>query len=235
MQQQIHNVSGQTKADRLESWPGAYRLNMVLPDVAEWHAGLFYELVLNGGSEGKPTQNASELLPFDGIFVDNVFLTQSWANKDIHGRPFYPDPYGTGKPMPAKQFDQLWRAGVLHELRFFRSLMPAAIMSGHAMDVNDPDVASIFNAISIGFQMPEVIEDLRSFADAKMFYDAWFSLPQHKPHITMMESAIFLAIGYGYGYDVQINNGSIPAPTLAFAKDFYQFMRFGLVTEAEEE
>lgn len=30
----LHNVTGQTKADRLESWPGAYRLDLTKSEVA---------------------------------------------------------------------------------------------------------------------------------------------------------------------------------------------------------
>ena len=40
--------------------------------------------------------NAS--MPYDGMFTDNVFLTQSWLKRDIHGRPFYPDTHGKGVP-----------------------------------------------------------------------------------------------------------------------------------------
>ena len=56
-----------------------------------------YDLVLRGGGEGHPDESSPLALSYDGIFVDNVFMTQSWAKSDIYGNPFYPDTTGTGK------------------------------------------------------------------------------------------------------------------------------------------
>jgi len=52
------------------------------------------------------------------------------------------------------------------------------------------------------------------------------------PHVTMVESAVRLMLGYGYGFDTQLmrhgEEGYIPDDTLAFAQHEYQYMRFGL-------
>eukprot|EP00045_Choanoeca_perplexa_P011966 m.128551 g.128551 ORF g.128551 m.128551 type:complete len:822 (+) comp15833_c0_seq4:1839-4304(+) len=222
----LHNISGQTKKDRCEVWPGSYRLDLTKSEVSRYHAQAMYELVLHGGTEGHP-DSGSTTLPFDGIFVDNVFLTQSWLHSDIHGNPFYPDPDGTGKPMPAKQLDAEWRAGVLLELNLFRTLMPHALMSGHVSDPTDPGIAQVFNARSIGFTIPDIIEKHQSFHEGWQQYQQWFTYPK-KPYFTMVESAPFLQIGYGYGYDSQIHQGSIPPSTLLFAQHYFSYMRFGL-------
>eukprot|EP00051_Salpingoeca_urceolata_P028207 m.485641 g.485641 ORF g.485641 m.485641 type:complete len:901 (+) comp23895_c0_seq1:278-2980(+) len=219
----LHNASNRA---RLESWPGAYRLDLTRPEVSFWKAKNMYELILRGGGEDRPS-SAPELLPFDGVFVDNVFLTQSWANHDIHGNPFYPDTTGDGKPDDPKEFDAKWRAGVLLELDVFRSIMPNAIMSGHAMDPSDSGITSVFNAISIGFTLPYVLDGRRSFDDAWAQYEAWMHVPI-KPHITMQEGGPPLQLGYGYGFDSQLTKGSIPASTLEFARDYFRYMRFGL-------
>lgn len=40
--------------------------------------------------------------------------------------------------------------------------MPYALMSGHAMDPTDEGIDQVFNAISIGFTTPEVVEGNQS-------------------------------------------------------------------------
>lgn len=51
------------------------------------------------------------------------------------------------------------------------------------------------------------------------------------PHVTMIESAVRLMFGYGYGFNKQLGmagqEGYIPKETLAFASREYQYMRFG--------
>lgn len=111
------------------------------------------------------------------------------------GNPFYPDTTGTGKPDDPKVFDRLWRAGVAAELLKFRELMPHALMSGHAMDITDPLISSIFNAISIGFSVPDMIEGLKTVEDGEQEYANWMELPEHTPRITMIESAVRLQLG----------------------------------------
>ncbi|EDQ85803.1 uncharacterized protein MONBRDRAFT_28820 [Monosiga brevicollis MX1] len=217
----LHNVSGQSKKDRLSTWPGSYRLDLTKPEVALYKAQHMYSLVFGGSNASAPA------LPYDGIFVDNVYMTQSWQKTDVNGNPFYPDPDGTGQPMFAAEFDRLWRAGVTLELTTFRQLMPGAVMSGHSTDPHDPTLRAIFNARNIGFTLPSIIEGLDDFDGALQAYADWFDVP-HQPHITVMESAIQLQIGYGYGFDSQILAGSIPASTLSFARHYYSYMRFGL-------
>jgi hypothetical protein len=62
---------------RLQSWPGAWRLDLTNPAVQKMQAQLMYELVAYGGHEGRPV-NASGPAPltYDGLFVDNVFMVR---------------------------------------------------------------------------------------------------------------------------------------------------------------
>ena len=62
---------------RLQSWPGAFRLDLTNPAVQEWQAELMYGLVAFGGIEGRPfnvTSGEPAPLTYDGLFVDNVFM-----------------------------------------------------------------------------------------------------------------------------------------------------------------
>lgn len=204
----LYDVNG----NRVEVWPGAYRLNMTKPQVAEFQAQMAYRLIVDSG------------LMFDGIFIDNVFTTQSWQDQDIFGKDFLVDADEDGQPDDPDAFDAAWRAGLLHQLRRLRELLPNAILSGHAQDINDPEIAAIFNATSIGFDLPDVIEGRIPFADAWSRYQAW-QMQARPPVGTMIESAVPLQIGYGYGYLPWEN---IPTPTLHFARDYYPYMRFGL-------
>jgi hypothetical protein len=112
-------------------------------DVAEYMAREAYNLILN-----------SELM-YDGIFIDNVFARASWFTQDIYGNPFLPDANGDGRQDDPAELDRAWRAGLMHQLR---TLLPNAILSGHAQNINDPEMAQIFNATSIGFDTVNVIE-----------------------------------------------------------------------------
>lgn len=62
-------------------------------------------------------------------------------------------------------------------------------MSGHAMDLADKDVTAIFNGISIGFQLPEVIEGRLSFDKAMDNYRGWMNI-----NVRFRAASRFLAI-----------------------------------------
>lgn len=232
----LHNITRPNSTrGRLESWPGAFRLDVTKPATQRYQAMLMYNLMLYGGvgEAGQPSIG-NVTMPNDGMFVDNVFLTQSWAKSDIHNNPFFPDTTGTGKPDDPKEFDAKWRAGIIGELRMFRNLMPNAVMSGHAMSPTDPDIQAIFNAISIGFTTVDMIEGKKSFQTGWQEYLDWMTLPKPQPHITMVESAVRLQLGYGYGFDTQLapkfqgQPGFIPKETYQFSAHEYRYMRFGL-------
>lgn len=190
---------------RLQSWPGAWRLDLTNPDVQAWQAQLMYCLVLYGGRGYGPTpgcpNTTSAPLSFDGLFVDNVFMDDGAAvnSHDIFNNPFIPVNHTTG--LPIADFNERWRAGMVNMIQMFRALMPYAIMSGHAMDVSDVNITSNFNAISIGFVPPLIVEGYESFNSGLSDYDAWMTLPTREPKITMVESAVRLMFGYGYGFD----------------------------------
>lgn len=186
-------------------WPGTKRLNMTKDYVAEYKAHKAVQQILDSG------------LMFDGCFFDNVMFSPNW-------RDFHPDADGDGEPDDWDEFNAAWRAGLLHELETFRELMPHALMTGHAMHLADPNVPDIFNATSIGFWAPNVIEGLWDFSILWNLYEDWNTLPI-PPHFTMIESAPPNEITYGYGYDPAEDT---PPETLEFARTYYPYMRFGL-------
>ena len=210
---------------RLQSWPGAWRLDLTNPAVQRMQAQLMYELVAFGGPEGNPvTTNGTAPLTYDGLFVDNVFMDDgAGANsEDIFHNSFTPIDRATGKAMVG--FSERWRSGMVAELEMFRESMPHALLDGHAMDLQDGNITANFNAISIGFTTPEIVEGRQSFAEGFQNYEDWMTLPavralhfplshsfshtnlkspcaeQREPHITMVESAVRFQIGYGYGF-----------------------------------
>ena len=232
----LHNISRPAKTrGRLESWPGAFRLDVTKLATQRYQAQLMYDLMLYGGigEGGQPPSTANVSMPNDGMFVDNVFLSQSWAKSDIHNNPFYPDTTGTGKMDNLTEFDMKWRAGIVGELRMFRERMPNALMSGHAMPAADADIQSIFNAISIGFTPVSMLEGKKTFWEGWAEYEGWMTLPKPTPHITMVESAVRFQLGYGYGFDTQLSQdmdkpGFISKATYEFSSHEFQYMRFGL-------
>ena len=246
----LHNITRPNSTrGRLESWPGAYRLDLTRPEVQRYQSHLMYELVVLGGGEGHPKPppgpalNASTIV-FDGIFVDNVFLEDGWGvnAKDIHNNAFFPCTEACGcsaaHPVPDSEacFNAQWRSGIIAELEQFRVLMPHALVDGHAMGSNGPSeplVGELFNAISIGFKTPEVVEARVAFEAAYGDYRRWNDAALvREPHITMIESAVRLMFGYGYGFDTQLQKageeGFIPIATLGWASREFQYMRFGL-------
>jgi hypothetical protein len=198
--------------NKVEVWPGSYRLNLTKLYVAEHQAHLAYQLVLDND------------LMFDGVFFDNVFTTQSWLDRDIYGQPFLVDSNEDGVQDDPEAFDAAWKAGVYHEMETFRALMPEAIVSGHAMDIYEPGIAAAFNGISIGFWTADVIEGKRSFPQLWDHYHAWQELAR-QPAATMIESSPPDQIAYGYDYAPW---SKIPPSTLEFARTYYPYVRFGL-------
>ena len=198
--------------NRLEVWPNVYRLNLTKPYVAEYKARAAYQLMLDKD------------LMFDGVFFDNVFTTQSWRKYDIHGNRFLVDADENGVEDDPDVFDAAWKAGVFHELETFRSLMPHAIMSGHAMNLDEPGMTEIFNGISIGFRTADVLEGEEIFANLWDDYHVWLEMAR-QPRATMIESSPPDQIAYGYDYSPW---NKIPASTLEFARTYYPYVRFGL-------
>jgi hypothetical protein len=204
----LHDANGK----RVEVWPGAHRLNLTKPYVAEYQAKYAYQRILD-----------SDLM-FDGCFFDNVMTTQSWLTRDIYGNPFAPDADEDGLPDEPAAFDAAWKAGVFHELATFRRLMPHALVSGHSMNIREAGIGPLFNGVSIGFWTADVLEAKRSFTDLLDLYNAWHA-DALSPHITMVESSPHNQIAYGYDYAPW---NKIPPSTLEFARTYYPYVRFGL-------
>jgi hypothetical protein len=198
--------------NKIEVWPGSYRINLTLPQLAEYQACYAYMTVLDKG-----------LMP-DGVFFDNVMTTQSWLTHDIYGTPIQIDANGDGIADDPDALDAAWKAGVFHEIRTFRGLIPYAIVSNHSTDIYEPEVADLFNGISIGFATANVIEGEDTFADVFTRYRDWLRLAV-PPRVTMVESSPIDQIAYGYDYDPL---SKIPPSTLEFARTYYPWMRFGL-------
>jgi|GEM_PF-712064 len=201
-----------TKGNKIEVWPGTYRLNLTKPYVAQYQAHYAYQLILDSG------------LQFDGCFFDNFFLTESWLNHDIYGNPVQLDADEDGKPDDPATLDAAWRAGVFAEMREFRRLMPYALTSGHHFRPPDPDVLTLFNGDSVGFMSSDVLEGRQSLDQLWIVYDDWFQSGR-RPVIMMLESSPQAQISYGYDYDPL---QKIPASTLEFARTYFPYIRFGL-------
>ncbi len=204
----LHDISG----NRIEVWPGSFRLNVTKPYVAEYQARYAAQRILDND------------LMFDGCFFDNVMTTQSWATHDIFGNPFLYDYNEDGVVDDPGDLDAAWKAGVFHELDTFRTLMPHALMTGHSMYVQEPGIADIFNGIGVGFWTTDTIENKLSFDDLWERLQAWDTMPL-EPHITMIESSPPDQISYGYDYSPWSHT---PPSTLEFARTYYPYVRFGL-------
>jgi hypothetical protein len=198
--------------NRIEVWPGTYRLNLTKLVVAEYQAHYAYQRMLDGG------------LLYDGVFFDNVFTTQAWQTRDIYGNLVAIDSDENGVADDPAILDANWKAGVFHELRTFRQLMPYALVSNHAANIAEPGIAEIFNGISFGFLTADVLEGERSFTDVWDRYNAWMTQAKTPP-LTMFEASPPDQIAYGYDYSPL---QKIPTSTLEFARTLYPYMRFGL-------
>eukprot|EP00936_MAST-01D_sp_MAST-1D-sp1_P002914 g2914.t1 len=223
-------------ADRLENWPGSYRLDLTRLEVQQYKADVMAQLMLRGGDwEGHPNDNTtSPDLLFDGLFVDNVFLKQ-WsmaASGGLRKRPFVPQHWENGTAWTsADAFDTAWRNGVLNSLRLFRAAAPHALLSGHSTDPRDPGQAGIFNGISIGFDVPLMVEGMKSIDVALSRAQDWFTLASVRSPcgvVTMVESAPPLQLGYGYGFN-QNALANMPPSTRTFARTYFSNVRYGLV------
>lgn len=204
----LKDIHGQ----RIEVWPGTYRLNLTRRYVAEHQARFAYQRILDSG------------LMVDGCFFDNFFTSQSWLRSDIHGNRVQLDADEDGREDDPAWLDAAWREGVYHELETWRRLMPWALASGHLPRPPSPEFASIFNGDSIGFMTADVIEGSRPFQDLWQAYHGWWEIGR-QPVITMVESSPPDQIAYGYDYDPL---KKIPPSTLEFARTYYPYMRFGL-------
>ncbi|MBI4670175.1 MAG: carbohydrate binding domain-containing protein [Chloroflexi bacterium] len=198
--------------NKIEVWPGSYRLNLTKDYVAEYQAQFAYQTLVDSNWMA------------DGVFFDNVFLSQAWLTRDIYGNPVQIDADENGVPDEAAALDAAWYAGVVHEIETFRQLAPGALMTGHALAIDDPNMAAAFNGISIGFDVPEVLDGRDSFGKVWSKYEKWMTNAR-APFLTMFEAAPPYEISYGYDYSPL---QKIPKPTLEFARTFYRYMRFGL-------
>jgi hypothetical protein len=201
-----------TSGQRIEVWPGSYRLNLTKTEVAEHQALLAVQRIIDSD------------LVFDGVFFDNVFTDQSWLDEDIYGNPVALDADEDGIEDDPAVLDAAWKAGVLHELSLFRQLMPNALASGHAMDIFEPGIAERFNGISFGFITADVIEGERSFTHLWRLYEAW-ERDATAPVINMFESSPIDQLAYGYDYAPW---DKVPPETEELGRTFYPWMRFGL-------
>jgi len=163
-------------------------------------------------------------LMYDGVFFDNVMTTQSWQTYDIYGNPVQIDADEDGVADDPATFDAVWKAGVFHEMRTFRQLMPYAIVSSHSTNIYEPGIAEIFNGNSLGFVTANVLEGEMAFTDLWDRYQAWMTQAKSPP-VTMFEASPPDQIAYGYDYSPLTK---IPTSTLEFARTLYPYMRFGL-------
>lgn len=204
----LHDVNG----DRIEVWPGSYRLNLTRAEVADFQAQWAYQKM------------AEACFIHDGIFIDNVFLSQSWETTDMYGNPVEIDADEDGVPDDPEVLDAAWRSGVLLEIETIRALMPSIVMTGHALEENEPRILAAFNGVSVGFEPADVIEAEQSYSNVDARYGAW-STGAREPRLPMYEGSPIDLFAYGYGYDPFLE---VRPSALAFARDYYPWMRFGL-------
>jgi hypothetical protein len=204
----LHDIHG----NRIEVWPGTYRLNLTKPYVAEYQANFAYQKLVASG------------MLLDGCFFDNFFTTQSWLKTDIWGNAVHIDANEDGIEDDPAWLDQAWHDGVYHELSTWRKLMPNAFASGHLPRPPVTEFSAIFNGDSIGFLSPETADGTVSFPTFWNAYQPWWDIGR-RPVIPMVESAPPYQIGYGYSYNPA---AVIPPSTLEFARTYYPYMRFGL-------
>jgi len=201
-----------TAGKKIEVWPGSYRLNLTKPEVADFQARYAYNLIaLNG-------------FIHDGLFIDNVYLSQSWYTQDIYGNPVAIDANGDGIADNPTDLDAAWRAGVLREIDLIRSYLPNAIISGHALDIGEPKIGANFNGISFGFGPANVIEGRESFSAVYGRYLDWMTQAK-SPHTVMFEGSPINLFAYGYDYEPLTK--ATPSG-VAFARSYYPWMRFAL-------
>lgn len=198
--------------NRIEVWPGSYRINLTRFAVAEYQACYAYQSWLDSGYQA------------DGVFFDNVMTTQSWLTEDIYGNPIQIDANEDGIADDPDELDAAWKAGVFHEIEAFRQLMPHAIVSSHSTNIYEPGIAELFNGISIGFRTANVLEGEEGFPQVFRVYQDWLCLAK-APRTIMVESSPLDDIAYGYDYNPL---SKIPPSTLEFARTYYPWMRFGL-------
>lgn len=76
----------------------------------------------------------------------------------------------------------------------------------------------------------DIIEGKKSFDTGWQEYQDWMSMPKPTPHITMVESAVRLQLGYGYGFNDQLADknqgkpGFIPKETFLFSAHEYRYV-----------
>lgn len=204
----LHTTTGA----RIEVWPGSYRLNLTKPEVAAFQAQWAYDRLAESG------------FIHDGIFVDNVFLSQSWQTTDIYGNPVAIDADDNGIADDPATLDAAWRAGVLDEIEAIRGLMPDILMSGHALDENEPRILAAFNGISVGFEAANAIEGEQGFSSVLHRWNRW-AAESRGPRINMHEGSPIDLFAYGYDYDPL---SKVRPSSLAFARGHYPWMRFAL-------
>lgn len=197
---------------RIEVWPGSFRLNMTRPEVADFQADWAYQRLASNG------------FIHDGLFVDNVFLSQSWQTTDIFGNPVQIDADGDHVPDAPAALDSAWRAGVLREIDGIRARMPDIVMVGHALDDTEPRILAAFNGLSIGFEAANVLEREQSFGQVLDHWDLWNSSAR-VPRLNMEEGSPIDQFAYGYDYEPLLK---ARPNAVAFARDFQPWMRFAL-------
>ena len=94
---------------------------------------------------------------------------------DVHGNPVQIDADENGVADDPAVLDAAWKAGVFHELRTFRQLMPYALASSHSTSIYEPGIAEIFNGIGFGFLTANVLEGEMSFPNVWDRYNAWMT------------------------------------------------------------
>jgi uncharacterized protein (TIGR03437 family) len=194
----------------IEIYPQSYQMNLTNPEVAEFIANLAYQSIVQSN------------LGLDGIFFDSFSLNVPATFVDRYGNALQVDANGDGVPDDQATLNAAWRAGMLHLIDTFHTLMPYAYTTGH-MGL-DPDLLSRFSGVSLGFLAADAREGRVPFSALWDNYNTWIA-GARQPALVNLQSAPPNQIAYGYGQPTKA-----PPSLMEFGRTFYPNMRFGLAT-----
>lgn len=208
----LHDVNG----IRIQDWPGLYLLNLTNQAVGEYQANRFYQAILANG------------LMYDGCFFDSFYYPGIPNRITNYGPAHLVDADGDGKQDDQQTLNSKWRAGMLHMMSAWRTLLPNAYALGH-LSGTDRDLAGVFNGDSMLFEPLDVLEGRDAFPNLLLNYDNWWDL-RGASAMTTVESTPQSQIAYGYGvYDNWAGMPEhMPPGVLTFAQNYYPYMRFPL-------
>ena len=202
-----------TTGRKIEVWPGAYRLNLTRPEVAEYQARYAYQKMIESG------------LMYDGCFFDNFMMSQRWLTHDIYDRPVQLD---------ARRRRQAGRQGCLRQgLAGGRIPRTAGMAQAHALGADQRPQP--------GLSLPRDRGDLQRSGDRILHHrcDRGEEVVPRAMGLLPARGARWPSSRRSRRWSRPCPTRSpmatttaprqhTPAATWDFARDYYPYMRFGL-------